>query len=338
MIEFPRCSLCAANDWEEIGRRSYRSSVISGADDYTRRRLRVLFEVWYPGRTEVILRSVLCRNCGFVTYRPRPEEDDLDRKYRFLMACGPELVKPPASSPTERLRARRLWRKLRRYLPHSNSRVLDFGGNDGRLMSEFAEHGHECFLVDYNPQVIPGVRRCGSTIDELPSNLRFDAVVCSHVLEHLAEPCAVLSRLALHVNEGGLIYVEVPMEIWRKAPLHNEPVTHVNFFTLESLRALLQRGGLRALDLRLEGYRHPSGDRAVVVSALGRRLRGRCRSVRSKGNADAVRRLLNPSLTTRMHRALLNPSRIPAALTYRIFGRKLVDMGSGRKADRCTSR
>lgn len=38
----------------------------------------------------------------------------------------------------------------------------------------------------------------------------YDAVLCSHVLEHLAEPCRVVEALAPKVRPGGVFYVEVP--------------------------------------------------------------------------------------------------------------------------------
>ena len=38
----------------------------------------------------------------------------------------------------------------------------------------------------------------------------YDAVICSHVLEHLAEPYHVVAALAAKVRPGGVIFVEVP--------------------------------------------------------------------------------------------------------------------------------
>ena len=318
MIYSPRCSVCRAEDWEEIGRRTYHCSAMTDADDYTQRRLRVLFEIWCPGETEVTLRSLLCRSCGFVTYAPRPGEEDLDRKYRFLTSLGLDTTSLDANSATERGRAQRLWKKLRRRLPKKRCRILDFGGSDGRLVLPLAEHGHDCFVIDYSSHLVPGVERIGSTLDELPDDVTYDVIVCSHVIEHVAEPFTTVSLLVEHMSEGGVIYIEVPMEIWRKAPLHDEPVTHVNFFTAQSLQILMQRCGLSDDRVRLEGYQHPAGHRAVVVSALGRRHKDRDEPPSYAGAVDATRSFLNPPLHTRIQRALLNPSTMPSAIAHRI--------------------
>ena len=116
------------------------------------------------------------------------------------------------------------------------------------------------------PQAVDQVTRLGTTLDDLGEEERFDIVVCSHVIEHVADPHATLTQLRDRMTDGGAIYVEVPMEIWKRSPLHEEPVTHVNFFTVESLRTLLQRAGLQPVSVKMEDYPHPLGHRTVVVS------------------------------------------------------------------------
>ena len=108
----PQCPVCEKTDCDEIGRRIYSANDSANANAYVQKRLRVLFEIWCPGATEVTLRSVLCQSCGFVTYAPRPGEEDLDRKYRFLTSLGLDANSLDADSATERGRARRLWKKL----------------------------------------------------------------------------------------------------------------------------------------------------------------------------------------------------------------------------------
>lgn len=271
---------------------------------------------------EITLRSLLCETCGFVTYAPRPTSEEIDAKYRFLARVASDVNnRIDAESVGEQQRAERLWRKCRRHLHRQPCRVLDFGGGDGRLMRPFIQHGHRCFVVDYSTETIRGVRWLASTLDDLPAGERFDLIVCSHVVEHVAEPLQVLSRLRSLLVDSGGIYVEVPMEIWRMAPLHDEPVTHVNFFTVESLRFLLARAGFADLHVRMEGYRHPAGHRSVVVSGFGRHIDGVHADVSNAGAASSTRELLNPRLRTRIQRALLNPRQIPAAAYCRIKNR-----------------
>ncbi len=323
----PACPVCDASDWDVIGSRTYDRAAMETADEYVRKRLRVLFEIWYPGEQQVENRSLLCGRCGFVTYAPRPTADDLDRKYRFLGSLGTDENRQQITPERESQRAARLWKKLARFADSSDTgrsdtsgsglRVLDFGGGDGRLVVPFAEHGCDCFVVDYAPQSVAQVTRLGTTLDDLDEDERFDIVVCSHVIEHVADPLATMSQLRDRMTDGGAIYVEVPMEIWKRPPLHEEPVTHVNFFTVESLQTLLQRAGLEPVSVKLEDYPHPLGHRTVVVSSVARRMAGSPPRVDHSG-AAGTRRLLNPPLATRLQRALLRPQDLPQAAWHQV--------------------
>src|SRR5262249_47690292 len=150
---------------------------------------------------------------------------------------GPDPEAIRFDSNAELRRSAKLFRFLQGRLPNDRfAQILDFGGGDGRLMREFFKRGHDCYLVDYREDTLPGVRRIGSTEADIPLNAKFDLIVCSQVVEHLANPKRVLSCLAEHLDTRGHLYIEVPLEVWRHAPLHEEPVTHVNFFTASSLQ------------------------------------------------------------------------------------------------------
>ena len=52
MINNPECVVCGSRRWEDLGRRMFRASDLERADEYTRKRLRVLFEAWIPRALE----------------------------------------------------------------------------------------------------------------------------------------------------------------------------------------------------------------------------------------------------------------------------------------------
>ena len=290
----PHCPVCGLHDWETVGARTYSLDDVPRLNDYQARRYRVLFEVWFPGRDAVELESKLCRGCGFVTYTPRPTAQDVEAKYRYRPGGG-GAAKPSPESAGERARGEHILKYVRPYLKQQEATVLDFGGGDGRLMTPFLAHGCRCSVIDYCERPVPGVERLGDTLDVLAPDVRFDAVVCSHVVEHLAEPFGMLVHLRRHLAQSGVLYCEVPMEIWRAAPLQDEPVTHVNFFTVDSLRYLLERAGYAVPTCRMTGYHHPSGGRATVITALA--ILGRDRHGYPPRSAAAnTRRLLQPDL------------------------------------------
>lgn len=213
---------------------------------YHRLRRRVLFERWFPGAQEITLTSIYCVRCGFMSYRPRPQREDLVAKYRFLGAEDrphPQFASA-AARKLDRRRADWVWATLQPSLPRRRLKVLDYGGGDGKLMQPFLEQGHECCLLDYSEQQIPGVTRIGAELEDLPAGLVFDVIIASHVLEHVPQPREDLRKLRAHLAADGFIYCEVPSEILGGLWIDNDPVTHINFFTLQSFRRLLREAAL----------------------------------------------------------------------------------------------
>lgn len=303
--------------WKHIGSRAYRTSDTAHLNDYTCARYRVLFELWFPGDTEVTLTSMLYQRCGFVTYTPRPEAADIDAKYRFLGAIDAPGDSPNPEGPIERRRARQLFQRLSRRAPISGStHVLDFGGGDGRLIHELAARGADCHLVDYNEKAVPWVRHLGATERDLAPSEHFDLIVCSYVIEHVADPVGVLRALSGHLAAEGTIYVEVPMEIWGRARLPEEPVTHVSFFTPLSLARCLHEAGIGIDSCRLTGYLHPSGRTLLAVAAFGRA--GRISPAPTSTTAAAeVQGFLRPGWRERLRRYAATPMVVSQALGYK---------------------
>ena len=91
----------------------------------------------------------------------------------------------------DRQRSEHIYRAVARGLRDRQNgatlRILDFGGGDGKLLSGFRRRGHDCYLVDYNLQPLTGIEKLGDTLDDLDDGETFDVVLCSHVLEHVAE-------------------------------------------------------------------------------------------------------------------------------------------------------
>lgn len=316
MIENPSCAICTGRNWRPIGTRRYAKSEHGQLNDYERARYRVLFEVWFPDQETVTLTSRCCENCGFVAYTPRPTKEDIEAKYRFLAKLGGH-TPVDADTNIERRRARELYRHVLRYAPKNRRlRVLDFGGGDGRLVRDFLAEGAECHLVDYGETTFPGVTHIGATERDLNKASRYDLIICSHVLEHVAEPVSVLSVLATHLSTDGAIYVEVPMEVWSKAPLHSEPVTHVNFFTPISCRHLLVRGGLKIIECRLGAHLHPTGTSKMVVRAVGGF--GTVETQQPSGASETAA-LLSPGLLLRMKRYTLMPDKLAGAVVAKLL-------------------
>lgn len=269
MNQSPACPCCGATAWEEIARRTFTRD--GAASPYVALRLRVLFEIWSTDGPELTLRYAACRECGMVIYLPRPSARELDAKYRFLG----EHEKAPAS-PTmrsvDRVRSADLLALVRPALPETGrARILDVGGATGALLHDLVAAGHECSVVDYMPVTIAGVTRVGETMEDLSTPFEADVIVCSHVLEHLAEPRELLRSTAPHLKSGGMLFAEVPVEIWGEPPRQREPVTHVNFFTEGSLACCLALAGFSAVRSWTEAAVCGDGRTKLVARATASR-------------------------------------------------------------------
>ncbi len=316
MINNPECVACGSRRWEDLGRRMFRASDLERADEYTRKRLRVLFEAWIPRALEAEFAFVMCGDCGFVTFVPRPNEGELREKYRILAEQGDPGYNAAADDEGEDRRARALFRALAPFAGGSRTRILDYGGGNGRLLLPFARRGCDCCVVDYNDSPLPGIRRLASVLDEVPEGARFDLIVCSHVLEHLGDPASMLCRLGRHLQEGGFAYFEVPVEIWKGPPRMSEPVTHINFFTESTLRILLERCGFVAR--RSGTSRHPDLRRRMAVAHVVAQRNGASDSTDTGAGVEETRRLMSPSWAARLRRAFWYPDLIPGAVWRRM--------------------
>jgi 2-polyprenyl-3-methyl-5-hydroxy-6-metoxy-1,4-benzoquinol methylase len=234
------CPVCDCETWFPVGvhyywRAEHQEDGNWYRSQYVRRRRRVLFDLWFPGAVWVALSSRCCAACGLTCYSPRPDDSDLEAKYRFLGEMEKDLA------DTDAPRAARIFEAVSA-VQTSPTRVLDVGGSDGRMMLPFLAQGAQCFLVDYKNWTHQGIERLGATISEVPKTMIFDVIICSHVLEHVAHPRGLLESIIQRMHDDGTLYVEVPREVFRsnvRNPIMAEPVTHINFFTADSLRRVL---------------------------------------------------------------------------------------------------
>jgi SAM-dependent methyltransferase len=131
--------------------------------------------------------------------------------------------------------------EYRRYL---RGRVLNAGAGhrdissmvNGTLINQDIETGlHNDNIDVYSP------------LDDIPfEDAYFDAIICNAVLEHVADPAAVMSEFARVCRPGGLLYLVVPF----MQPEHLDP-TDFQRYTRDGLARLCETHGFGAV--RVEG-------------------------------------------------------------------------------------
>ena len=223
-------------------------------NSYQRRQQEVIFNVWFSGQDTVTLKSQYCLSCGFACYTPRPTEQDLKALYAYLWPRHKHKKKANRNIfPNLRKdmgRAQRIYTLATRYVSKTKLSVLDYGGGDGRIMLPFMDTKHDCYLADYGDKQIPGVHKIADDLASMPTDRRYDIMICSHVLEHMADPAALLKGLKKHLHDDGVIYAEVPMELRCGFPIEADPITHCNFFTPASFQNLFDKAGYRVVSFQ----------------------------------------------------------------------------------------
>jgi len=306
------CPACRDERWRVLERVTYRRTppappVDAEAARWEEIRRAFFFRAWAPDSDELELSVLLCLSCGVVVFSPRPSERDIEQKYEALRALG---VGPGATALSAR--GRKLDRGRSELLLALLSerdgpavaapRVLDVGGGDGKLMRAFTDAGWMAFVVDYNSEPVAGVTRVGSTLADVPAGARFDGLVCAHVLEHVVDPLALARQMAALLQQGGRLYAEVPLEIWRGTPIHADPLTHLNYFTGASLVRLLQAAGLTVCAARERWATY--GESALEVAHAVALVPDGTRGVVGGDPVRSVARRLDPTLQLRARRRL----------------------------------
>jgi SAM-dependent methyltransferase len=97
-------------------------------------------------------------------------------------------------------------------------------------------------LSSYTPPIPPDIR---SSADHIPvDDASFDAILCTQVLEHVAEPWTVLEEFHRVIRPGGKIWITAPLTWY----LHEQPYDYYRF-TSHGLRHLLERARFSEVEI-----------------------------------------------------------------------------------------
>ena len=173
--------------------------------------------------------------------------------------------------------------------------LLDFGCGDGTFLSVAKALGADPTGIDVSASRTQAARSDGMTIlpdlEALDAEGRgpLDAVVLSQVLEHVADPLALLRALHGRLREGGILFVAVPNAHGVSVPqnFHQftlvQPIEHMNAFSPFTLRLIGKKAGFSPV-------RRPS---AFVTTKSGELLRAAVNWVWQPRNTDVFFRKVN---------------------------------------------
>lgn len=201
------------------------------------------------------LRVIDCRACGLGRLHPLPAADEVacyypasyyghqGAKFSWLIEW---LVRAVGSRHS---------RFLIRQLPPA-ARVLDVGCGRGAALRSLLDAGCEVHGFEVSTAAVAGIdarirtRIAPSLAEAGFEPASFDMVILWHVLEHVADPRALLAEIARLLRPGGVLIVAVPNDSsWQArwsgpAWFHLDLPRHLFHFPVAALRRLLQNVGL----------------------------------------------------------------------------------------------
>lgn len=232
---------------------------LCGADDY-----KVRFQ---KGEAQ-IHRIVICNRCGFMYANPQ-EAIDCER---LQAAEDPQVYdaeenrlyfeKQQTQLP-DNLHALRVLNEL---CPKRGN-LLEIGSFCGIFLNRIRQDGWTVSGLDpdrsaaqyarktYGLNIVNAVLPC----PELPTQ-NYDAVVMLHVIEHMPDPSENLVDIYRILKPGGVLVVETPRFdslifkiLGRRERSLSNCYGHIQFFTVPSLRAMLEKCGFEVVRVDLVG-------------------------------------------------------------------------------------
>jgi SAM-dependent methyltransferase len=142
------------------------------------------------------------------------------------------------------------------YLPgHPAGRLLEIGCGSGAMLKGFEDLGWKTEGIDFDPAAVDACHRRGLRVNlgtlearHYPSN-SFDAVILSHVIEHVHDPVALLTECRRILKSGGTLSLVTPHvnalghRVFAQSWFCLDPPRHLHLFSIPALRGALYRAG-----------------------------------------------------------------------------------------------
>jgi len=141
-------------------------------------------------------------------------------------------------------------------------KLLDVGCGSGRLLAVMRRAGWQVSGIEPDPRASAAAHErydievCAGTLDDAClADCSFDAVVLSHVIEHVTDPVALLVGCRRLLRPGGWLALSTPNiasrghGLFGAAWLHLDVPRHLQLFSESGLAALLERAGFKRFSI-----------------------------------------------------------------------------------------
>ncbi|MDD5036239.1 MAG: class I SAM-dependent methyltransferase [Methylococcaceae bacterium] len=227
---------------------------------------------------------VSCQSCGMIYADSSATQQDYDHYYeQFSKYEDTKTASGGGYSAADQVRLANMADVLAAYLTKTDS-IIDIGCANGGLLEALSKLGFKHLTgIDPSPVSIKHVQErgfCGfsSKISDLnKENVgSHQAIVISHVLEHVFDVASAMYTLSSLLNQGGVLYVEVPNASNYSSnyvvPYYYFDAEHINHFDSHALDNLARRHGFEVIAKGEKNIPVSSAIEYPAVYALFRKL------------------------------------------------------------------
>lgn len=207
------------------------------------------------------LKTVACVDCGLMRTDPMPTDDELNAYYTSGYRKDYQFAgsKPPRAHIANSMRiAKSRMAELEPWMK-PGAKVLDIGCGSGEFAYLAQEAG--CIVTAFDPgsdyldfaKQEYGVDAFSSRWEDAELEAgSFDIITCFHVVEHLRKPVDAIAKMAIWLNDEGVVHIAVPdMRPNHKPSFDRFHFAHVHGFISETLEAAALNAGLAPVNAHL---------------------------------------------------------------------------------------
>jgi 2-polyprenyl-3-methyl-5-hydroxy-6-metoxy-1,4-benzoquinol methylase len=170
----------------------------------------------------------------------------------------------------------------------SGGTLLDVGCGRGYFVKTASDGGFDAMGIDLSEKAVRYARETFKVTADtasmetlLRSGRTFEVVTLWHALEHFDDPISALTIVRSLLSEGGICVIEVPNLNSLKFILSgakweggNHPLYHRTFFTVSTLRRVLEKAGFSSIRRIQLNYSFPGRNRFLSASKVILNLAG----------------------------------------------------------------
>lgn len=140
-------------------------------------------------------------------------------------------------------------------------KLLDVGCNEGRGLRIYQDNGYRVEGLELNPRAAETARKngfavYGELLENLASDLKYDVIVLSNVLEHSLHPAEMVQHIHRHLQPEGEVWISCPnSESWLRGVFSRSWINwhvpfHIVHFSSRTLGSLLEKNGFEIVYIK----------------------------------------------------------------------------------------